>query len=64
MHIPGKDNVLADALSRKKTIGSGEYIWEHVTDSDLILFCRGPSWSERPGDTGIKQSRFSPAPAH
>ena len=64
MHIPGKDNVLADALSREKTIGPGEYIWEHVTDSDLDLFCRGPTWNERPGDTSFEQSRFSPAPAH
>ena len=54
MDILGKDNVLADALSREKTIGPGDYIWEHVTDSDLDLFCRGPTWNERPGDTSFE----------
>ena len=64
MHIPGKDNVLADALSREKVPAPGEYIWEHVTDSDLDLFCRGPIGIERPGATGIEQSRIGTATAH
>ena len=64
MHIPGKDNVLADALSREKVLAPGEYIWEHVTDSNLDLFCRGPIGIERPGATGIEQSRISTVTAH